>query len=198
MDIIQFTQNYLLFIVMPIWLLVGVLDWWCHRTSSIETTSGVTETIIHLLMLAEGGIAVLLGLFLEINGLVLALLLAAFIAHEITSYWDLSYAAPRRNVRPFEQRVHDYLAVVPFVALSLVFVLHWDQALAWFGIGPATLNLSLELKHEPLPLRYVAGLLAAIFLFEVLPYGEELWRGLRAARRIPTAHRPAARRDAHV
>jgi hypothetical protein len=182
MDIIQFTQNYLLFIVMPIWLLVGLLDWWCHRTSAIETTSGVPETVLHLLMLAEAGAAVLMGLFLEINGLVLALMLAAFIAHEVTSYADLTYAAPRRNVRPFEQRVHDYLAVVPFLALSLVFVLHWDQAVAWFGIGPAKLDLSLGLKREPLSPNYIIGLLTAIFIFEVVPYVEELWRGLRARR----------------
>jgi hypothetical protein len=182
MDIIQFTQSYLLYVVMPIWLLVGLLDWWCHRISSIETTSGVPETILHLLMLAEVGVAVLLGLFFEINGLVLALMLGAFVAHEITSYWDLSYAAPRRNVRPFEQHVHDYLAVIPFVALSLIFVLHWEQALALVGAGPAKLDLSLALKQEPLPLHYVAGLLAAIFVFDVLPYVEELWRGIRAAR----------------
>src|SRR4051794_40500348 len=118
MDGMALVQSYLMYVVMPLWLLAGVADWLCHRAARIECTTGPSESVIHLLMLAEGGIAVLMGLFLEINALVLTIMVMAFIAHEATSYWDVSYATARRKVSPIEQRVHDYLAVMPFMALS--------------------------------------------------------------------------------
>jgi hypothetical protein len=86
-------------------------------------------------------------------------------------------------VSAFEQRVHDYLGVVPFLALSLVFVLHWPQALALVGLGPEPMSWAVAWKRPPLPVGYVAGLLGAVAVFEVLPYLEELWRGLRARER---------------
>jgi hypothetical protein len=177
-------QSYLMYVVMPLWLFAGLADWLCHRAARIECTTGPGETAIHLLMLAEGGIAVLMGLFLEINALLLAIFMIAFIAHEATSYWDVSYAAARRNVSPIEQRVHDYLGVMPFMALSFVLILHWPQFLALFGLGPEPARFSLELKKAPLPSGYVVGLLSAIVVFEVLPYAEEMWRGLRARARL--------------
>jgi len=186
MNVTEFTQNYLLFVVLPLWLAAGFLDWLCHRISRIELTTGPQETFIHLLMLAEAAVPVLLAIFFEITGLVLIVMLAAWILHEATSYWDVSYAAARREVTPFEQRVHDYLGVVPFLALSLVFVLHWPQVLAIFGFGQQPTDLSLRWKEPPLPAGYVLVFLGAITLFEVLPFLEELWRGVRArrARRI--------------
>lgn len=179
MDIELFTRDYLLFVILPVWLLAGVLDWVCHRVSHIERTSGAPESLLHALMLAEAGGAVLLGLFFEIDSLVLLLMLLAFVAHEVTALWDLAYAAPRRTITVWEQHVHDYLAVTPFAALSFVFVLHWPQLAAVFGQGPEPPRFALEWKHEPLPTNYIAGLLAAILVFEILPYAEEMWRCLR-------------------
>jgi hypothetical protein len=184
MDGMALVQSYLMYVVMPLWLLAGVADWLCHRAARIECTTGPGESVIHLLMLAEGGIAVLMGLFLEINALVLTIMIMAFIAHEATSYWDVSYAAARRKVSPTEQRVHDYLAVMPFMALSFVLILHWPQFLALLGLGPESARFSLELKKAPLPTGYVAGLLIAIVVFEVLPFSEEMWRGLRTRARL--------------
>ncbi len=173
------TQFYLLYIVMPIWLLAGIADWYCHRATDIATTSGWRESLIHVLMLAEVGGAVLLGLFFEINALVIGLMLAAFIAHEITAVIDLKYAWSRRTITPWEQHVHDYLAAIPFMALSFIIVMNWHQTLALFGLGPMSADFGLRLKAEDLPTGYVIALLVAILLFEVLPYGEELWRGWR-------------------
>jgi hypothetical protein len=172
--------NYLLYVVLPVWIAAGLADWGCHYASRIESTSGARESLLHLLMLAEAGIAVLAGLFLAINALVLALMLALFLLHELTAYWDLRYAAPRRDVTPLEQRVHDYLGNMPFVALSMVVLLHWPQFLALFGLGDAAPDFALRLKEPPLSARYVAALLVAIALFNGLPYLLELRRGLRA------------------
>lgn len=53
-------------------------------------------------MLTKGGVAVLPALFFEINALLLAVIVAAFIAHELTASWDVAYAVPRREVTPTE------------------------------------------------------------------------------------------------
>jgi hypothetical protein len=187
MDVAAVTVNYLLYVVLPLWLVVGIADWLCHRATHIETTSGAKESLIHLLMLAEVGVAVLLGLFLEINALVIAAMIACFVAHEFTAHWDLRYAAPRRRITPIEQHVHNYLGALPFMALSFVVVLHWPQALSLLGLGPQPADFSVRLKATPLPVAYVAALIALIALFEVLPYLEEFWRGLAAngGRRMP-------------
>jgi hypothetical protein len=183
MDTAQFTETYLLFVVLPLWLAAGIVDWFCHRAAHIELNAGPRESLIHLLMLAEAAVPLLLALFFEISGLVLLVMIAGWLLHEVTSYWDVRYATAHRRVSAFEQRVHDYLGVVPFLALSLVFVLHWPQALALVGLGPEPMSWAVAWKRPPLPVGYVAGLLGAVAVFEVLPYLEELWRGLRARER---------------
>ena len=182
MDTTAVTIDYLLYVVLPLWLAAGVADWFCHRASRIATTSGAKESVIHLLMLGEAGVATLLGLFFEIDALVIAAMIACFLAHEVTAHWDLRYAVSHRTVTPTEQHVHNYLGAIPFMALSFIIVLHWPQFLALFGAGPARADFSLALKHAPLPAGYVATLLACIAFFDVLPYLEELWRGLAANR----------------
>src|ERR1700680_2342176 len=47
------TRRYLMYIIMPVWSVAGFLDWLWHRQTKIETTSGVKESIMHLLMMAE-------------------------------------------------------------------------------------------------------------------------------------------------
>jgi len=180
MDTTAVTVNYLLYVVLPLWLAAGIADWFCHRASRIATTSGAKESVIHLLMLGEAGIATLLGLFLEIDALVIAAMIACFLAHEVTAHWDLRYAVSHRTVTPTEQHVHNYLGAIPFMALSFIIVLHWPQFLALFGAGPEAADFSIALKHAPLPTGYVTTLLACIAFFDVLPYIEELWRGLAA------------------
>jgi hypothetical protein len=183
----EVTRDYLLYVVLPLWLAAGFADWLCHRRARIEATSGAVESAIHLLMLAEAGGAVLLGLFFEINALILLLMTIAFAAHEVTAHWDLRYAFAHRRVTPTEQHVHDYLGAIPFMALSFVAVLHWEQAAALLGLGPDPADFSLSWKRVPLPLSYIATLLGVIALIEVIPYLEELGRGLRFRSRRGTA-----------
>ncbi|MEQ8398681.1 hypothetical protein [Thalassobaculum sp.] len=177
------TRLYLLYVVMPIWLVAGFADYLCHRASRIAETSGWKESAIHILMLVQAGTPVLLGLLLDVNALVIAVMIAAFVLHEVTAHWDLAYAWRRREITPTEQHVHNYLAVIPFMAMSLVLVLHWPQALALIGLGQEQADWAVRFKAEPLPVEYVAGVLSAIAVFEILPYAEELLRGIRARRR---------------
>lgn len=178
MTALTFAADYLIYFAVPLWIAFGFLDWDCHRRSRIETNAGVGESLIHLIMLAEGGSALFLGLYAEIDALVLAATIALWLAHEITSYWDLVYANHRRFIAPFEQRAHDYLAVVPLVALSLVLVLHWQQALALMGTGPAGPDFSLRWKETPLPHGYLVTLPIVVAILG-LAYLEEFFRCLR-------------------
>ena len=102
--------------------------------------------------------------------------------HEATALWDVNYAIERRYVSPFEQHVHSFLEMVPLMAGSFIAVLHWPQFIALFGFGSEAPRFAIEWKSEPLPVVYIFAVLAAALLLELVPYLEELWRGLRAAK----------------
>jgi hypothetical protein len=172
----QLLTNIVLYFVLPLWVVAGFADWLCHRRTNISETSGAKESLSHLLLLAEAGTGLLAGLFLEINALVIAVMIAAFIAHEFTTYWDLSYSITRRKIPPIEQHIHSFLELLPLTAIVLVVALHWDQFVALVsqnGEGRYT----VEWKHDPLPAGYLIGFLAFAILFNVLPFIEEFWRG---------------------
>jgi len=175
-------EGCLLYFTLPFWVFVGAADGFCHKQARIELTAGPLESVIHLIMLAEVGLAVLAALFLEVNGGILIFLFSIWLLHEVTSYWDLHYASSHRDVAPWEQRVHDYLAVLPLLALVLVALLSWPQVLAIFGLGLEPFDATIHFKADPLSPIYLVLLLVAIFFFNLMPYLLELWRGLRAAR----------------
>jgi hypothetical protein len=181
MNLESIAQGILLYFVLPIWVVTGAADALCHKITHIERTTGLVESFIHLAMLAEVGAGVLAALFLELTGAILVFLVALWVLHEVTSYLDLHYASHRRFVPPWEQRVHDYLAVLPLLALVLVALLSWGQVLAVFGLGPQSMDYGIRLKEHPLSPIYLSLLLSAIFLFNVLPYVLELARCLRGS-----------------
>jgi hypothetical protein len=170
----------LLYGVIPLWLGAGFADWCCHRGSHIETTTGAKESLIHLLMFLEVGAPLLAGIFLEINAGTMILMVAMFFLHEATALWDVTYATTARRVTPFEQHVHSFLELMPLLAIACVLVAHWGQAMALFGVGAEHARFTVELKAAPLPAAYTAALFSAVFFFEIIPYLEELVRGLRA------------------
>jgi hypothetical protein len=178
----QLAQHILMYFIAPLWLLAGLADWLCHRASDIEHTSGPKESVLHLVLLAEMGGPVLLALFFQVNALVIAVMILALIVHELTTWFDLRYASSTRDISPIEQQVHSFLEILPLAALILIVLLHWDQFLALFGFGEATADFTLRLKDPPLPLWYTLDLLGAVVMFNLLPYVEELMRGLRAQR----------------
>lgn len=174
------TTLILLYFVLPIWFLAGFADWLCHRAGHIDIKSGPKESLIHLLMYAEVAVPLLACLFLEINALIILLMILAFLAHEATALWDVSYATRHRQVTPLEQHVHSFLEMVPLMAILLVLTNYWGPFLSLWGLGTEPADFSLSWKNRPLPALYLAIVLAAAFLVELLPYLEELWRGIRA------------------
>lgn len=177
-------RQYLLFFILPLWIVAGVTDYVLHRRTHIETTSGTKESLLHALQLAEAGIPVIVGLMLDINALVLLIMLVALLLHEATALWDVHVAIHRRYVGVFEQHVHSFLELLPLMGVSFVTIVYWDQFLALFGLGMEPARFVLKPKSNPLPSVYLVGALSAAFIFIVLPYGEELWRCLAAARRL--------------
>lgn len=172
----------ILWFLLPAWIVLGLLDWICHRRSRIEVHCGPWESVFHLLLLAFAGIAILMGLLLEINEPILFLLALCFVVHEITTYVDIRYAHARRDLSPAEQRIHDFMTAVPVSVLCLVAILHWD-GVANLVVDPSSIfSEPIRLKAHPLPAREVIGILVAVLLGDVLPYVEELFRGLRALR----------------
>ena len=186
----EVTRSVLMYFVLPLWLLAGFADYLCHRASHIATTSGPKESLIHLLMLGEIAIAVVAAMSFEINAGIILLMFIVWATHEATALWDVTFAHHRREVTPIEQWVHSYLGVLPLLSLVLVVVLHWTQFLALFGLGSESPRFELVWKEPPLPWSYVLPVITATFLFEVLPYFEELLRGLRAwSRRRALEHK---------
>lgn len=179
-DTTQVTRDFLMYFILPLWIASGVADTVCHRMTGIEHTTGAYESMIHLLMLAEMGVPTVAALMLEITSPVLALMVASFVLHEVTALWDVSYANRHRNVTPVEQHVHSFLEMMPLMALSFVAVLHWPEVLAMVGQGDRPADWSIRLKDDPLPGGYVVATLAAVALFNGLPYLDELWQDIRA------------------
>lgn len=177
MDVIP---SLILWLLLPAWILAGFLDWLCHRRSQIAVHCGPWESLIHLLLLAEAGAALVLGMLFEINEVVLALVLLCFVLHEITGYVDIRYAHARRDISPAEQRIHDYMTAIPVTALFLVVILHWPAARNMVLEPYSIFAAPLLLKSPPLPGTQVLAIFAGVFLFSLIPYLEELHRGIRA------------------
>jgi hypothetical protein len=170
----EVARAFLMYFVVPLWIVAGTADAACHRATDIETTSGPKESALHILMLAEVGIPLMAAMFLEVTSPVLALLIASFILHELTALWDVSYAVKRREVTPIEQHVHSFLEMIPLMAASVTAILHWKQFLSLIGIRRDPQDFRIMLKKRPLPLAYSATVIVSVMLLEGLPYVHEL------------------------
>jgi len=179
---VDLTEPLLLYVLVPRWLAAGFADWLCHRRACLASTSGPKESLLHLLMFAEVGVPLLAALLLQINSGWFVLAIVAFFAHEATALWDVSYATRTRWVGPVEQHVHSFLEMIPLMGILLMAVRHGDALLALIGLGTQPPQFALQWKDPPLPPAYLGCLLAAIVWLELVPYLQELRRGLRRYR----------------
>ncbi|WP_419805833.1 hypothetical protein [Terriglobus sp.] len=179
-DAEQALLRCLLYFLIPMWTAAGVADWLWHKQTDIEHTSGIEESLIHMLMFAEAGLPLFMGLALEINAGVLLLMLGALGAHEATAFWDVHYAEQRRSVTEREQHTHSFLEVLPFAAVGMAACLHWGQARALFGAGEEKPDFRPRLKKKRLPLGYLLGVAGIMVAGIAVPYGNELWRCWKA------------------
>ena len=170
-------RGILMYFVLPLWLAAGFADYLCHRAAHIEKTSGWKESILHLLQFGEMAVPVLAALLFEITSAVILVMIVFLILHEATAIWDVRYASAMREISPTEQHIHSVLEMLPLTGMLLVIALHWSAFTALFGFG--TPAFSFTLKQHPLPVPYIVTMLVLTALLEILPYVEELIRGLR-------------------
>ncbi|MBV9330269.1 MAG: diguanylate cyclase [Alphaproteobacteria bacterium] len=183
--------DVLVYVVLPVWVVAGFGDYLCHRASHIERAAGARETLIHWLMLGEVAVPVLAALYLNIDAAVLLAMILFLAAHEATGYIDLRLAMATRKVSALEHQIHSVLEIAPAIALLLVAILHWPQAQALFGFGAEPFDWRISLKAPPTPGELVPPLVSVILL-SLLPYGEEMFRDLRARRRARAARTDVA------
>lgn len=184
-------DNFFGYVLFPIWLSAGFADWLFHRRTRIERTSGVRESVLHALMIAEMGVAVLVFLFLEINAATLLLLIALYALHEVTVFSDLTTAHHARELPPLEQLVHGIMEAVPMAALTVLCIANWQQLVGLVGAPETTLDLSLRWRDPPFALTTVATILSLSVVFVVAPFAEELLRCLRESTRRRLRERSA-------
>src|ERR1700761_7723889 len=170
--------DILVYVVLPLWVVAGFLDYLCHRNSDIEHANVVKETALHWLMLGEVGVPLIAVVFLKVNALLMVFSALCLVAHEITGYLDLQLAMRTRVVTAFEQQVHSVLEMMPLTAMLLLFILHWGQLQALLGFGPEHADFSITLKPLPGWAEIVPPALAFLAL-AIVPYLEEFVRGLR-------------------
>ncbi|MBD0841612.1 MULTISPECIES: diguanylate cyclase [unclassified Streptomyces] len=184
-DVGDATVRYLLYGLLPSWFVPGLADWAMHRRTRIEDTAGTKESLIHSLMMTEVGIPIALTLRYEVNPLLLSVQLGCTAAHEATALWDVRTAEDSgREVKPVEQHIHSFLESLPFGALASLMCLHADQVKSLLRGGRGDPDAwRLVPRRRPLSRAYLAGIGAAIGACVLLPYGEELLRCRRAARR---------------
>ena len=177
-------RAFLTNVMLPAWVVPGLLDWNFHRATKIEQTSGAHESVLHLVMTLEAGLGILAGLFLEVNAGALGVMLGAALAHEATVAWDVAYANTRRCVSQAETHTHSFLEVLPFVTVAVVAAAHPGQARALVGLGTERPRFALRLTKPPLPLAHVLAIVAGAGLLVVGPHVEELLRCLRVKKTL--------------
>jgi hypothetical protein len=176
-------HRYISYVALPVWLASAFLDYIWHRRTKIETTSGLEESLLHSLMMAEGGPAVLAALFLEINAGVLAMMISAAVLHEATAIWDVVFSSSRRPIRPVEQHIHSFLEMVPFCVSSVAACMHWEQFLALIGLGNEPADFAFRLRQPSIGPRQLLGVAGAILIVGALPHADELRRCYQAQQR---------------
>ncbi len=175
----RITGNFLLYVLLPLWLIPGLADYLCHRRSEIERHEGLPEAVVHLMAVVVMGVPIMIGLLFEVNGLTLLLMGLAVIVHEVTSYWDVHYATAHREVTPLEQHIHSYLEVLPIMAVSFVVCLHWPVVLALLG-WEGTTEFRFVRREASIATTQLYSILLGAGGLLTFVYAEEIWRCWRA------------------
>jgi hypothetical protein len=171
------------YVLYPLWLAAGAVDYWCHRRTKIEETSGATEGWLHVLQFLAMAIIVAGIALLEPTIASSAILLATAVAHVVLSYIDVSYTQRRRYISPLEQHVHAFMDVLPVIAALMVGMLALSGESGATGLQRSSLSSAAQ-----------AALLGSFAVLAGGPVVEEFFRTLRAAShgckagRIDTGH----------
>ncbi len=176
--------NLILFVILPLWGFSGLWDWWCHKKSNIEKTSGLKESLIHALMGIQIAIPMLIGIFFQFSVLTYLIMLACLVSHEVVAHWDVHYSAPKREITIWEMHAHNYLATIPLYLIALISVLGWETVkdtftLQWSG------SMYFRLRDVPIGGdKYYVIYGVFIALVCGFPYVAEILRCLRHRKKV--------------
>ena len=139
---------------LPLWIVAGGVDWLRHRHSRIASTSGTPEAAMHVVGYVLTAAPVLLGLYFEVDALVLVVMTVCVVVHLVVGWIDTGYTQPRRVIGAVEQAAHPFLELLPVFALAVVAAIYAD---AWRAP-----DWSLRLRAEPLPRGALIGVTLAL------------------------------------
>lgn len=166
--------GFLAWVLYPLWLIGGAVDYVCHRRTDIQHTSGIKESWLHVAQFATIAVVFASAVLLEITLAVIIVLVCLGVAHTVLSFIDVSYTLGRRHISTSEQHAHGLLNVVPLVAVGLLAILNWQTLLS-----PSPDSV-IRLKDEPLAATHVAILLGSFSVLAGGPVLEEWLRTYRA------------------
>ncbi|WP_311223828.1 MULTISPECIES: hypothetical protein [unclassified Acidovorax] len=177
----------LLQVVLALWIVAGFADWWSHRRTQIERTSGIAESLCHWLLLIQMGTAIVLCIAFRPNLLLLTLLLFLWVSHQTTTFLELRWVAPVREITPAEQMTHSFLEILPVAGILLLSIPVVEQTLLGYPV-------EWTMEHRAIAdIHWQTGiwplLIAACLVFNGLAYMEETWRCLRWRQR--RRHKPS-------
>ena len=177
----QALVNIILFFFLPVWGVSGYLDWYCHKKSKIEETSGIGESLLHSLMGLQIGIPIILCLLFKVNALILIICLVSLVLHEVVAYCDVKLAKPLREISILEMQAHAYLSTTPLFIFLMIIAINWDLVANLLSTGSASSGQFSFIRTT-----YTFGgqyylLYFALFMIIscVIPYVEEIFRCLR-------------------
>ena len=164
-----------------VWLLAGLGDFLRHRRTDLPHTSGVAESLSHLVQLALLALAIVTGLAFEM-GRAIALSLFVLVAlHAAVGYWDTRIAFDRRRVvAPLEQHIHSVLDMAPWIAFA------WGVATTWPAAASA--GWEIALRRPALPLATWLAVLLPAAVLSVAPALLEFnaaWKARHEPRAMP-------------
>ena len=169
-------RDLLMYVVLPLWLLGGVADWWCHRRSFTGAGRGRRALAFHLTLFAQVGLGGLVAMWLEINIAVLMLLLGLFLLHEVTTWMELRWQAGHRETRGGgQQMVHSFLELLPLFAWLLL-LMGLQRTMGGAGAWSAPDEWQFRWKDDPLPLGYVLVAMAVFAGFNFGTLAQGAWR----------------------
>lgn len=159
-----------------LWIAMGFLDWVCHRKSKIEETTGLSESLFHLLQLFITAAGFAIAVFWPINVSTLFILSLLWSTHQFVTWIELSHVTGSRVITALEQMVHSFMEVLPLTAIMLLAVLMVGNIHQGAAIEPLAYHWEDDLRFSIL-----ASL--GVLTFIAFPFLEEFLRCLRVRRR---------------
>jgi len=173
MDLRELLILSLQYVVFPFWIAAGFVDYWCHRRTAIESTSGYKESLLHAVQFVQIAVAIGIALAFRIDSAVLVVLFALVLVHAATDVWDVAYTSSRRYIAPLEQHAHSYMETAPFIAFAIAVLLSWNDV-SFLG-GDSRTGEVWVLRADSLNRGALVEVVVGLGLAG-LAIGEELWR----------------------